>query len=133
MSIFVDTSALYALLDRDDDMHARAAGTFERLLADEPLLTHNYVVVETSALVQRRLEPLALRALLHDLLPAVAVAWVTEDVHAAGVAALLAAGRRTVSLVDWVSFEVMRREQCDMAFAFDPDFTTQGFALVPTA
>jgi predicted nucleic acid-binding protein len=44
---------------------------------------------------------------------------------------MLAAARRKVSLVDWVSFEVMRRTGIDVAFAFDDDFRAQGFRTVP--
>jgi predicted nucleic acid-binding protein len=36
-----------------------------------------------------------------------------------------------VTLVDLVSFEVMRRLQIETAFAFDRDFARHGFALVP--
>jgi predicted nucleic acid-binding protein len=57
--------------------------------------------------------------------------WVDEDVHRTAVAALLAAVRRNVSFVDWVSFELMRRRSIDAAFAFDRDFATQGFRTVP--
>ena len=53
--IFVDTSALLALLDRDDEFHARAATVIRSLGADDALLTHEYVIVETTALAQRRL------------------------------------------------------------------------------
>jgi predicted nucleic acid-binding protein len=35
-----------------------------------------------------------------------------------------------VSLVDQISFLVMRRRQVDTAFAFDPDFVSAGFHLV---
>ncbi|MDQ6909249.1 MAG: hypothetical protein M3Z84_00445, partial [Actinomycetota bacterium] len=46
------------------------------------------------------------------------------------VGSLLAAGRRDVSLVDWVSFELMRRLKITRAFAFDPDFEAQGLRTV---
>jgi len=39
------------------------------------------------------------------------------------------AGRRQVSLVDAVSFAVMRARGVVVAFAFDPHFTDQGFRL----
>ena len=45
MTVFVDTSALYALLSADDPMHRVAAGTFSTLATTE-LVTHNYVIVE---------------------------------------------------------------------------------------
>ena len=97
----------------------------------EPLLTHNYVVLETTALTQRRLGGAAVRALHEDLLPLVDVVWVDEDLHRAAVTALLAGIRRRVSLVDWVSFELMRRRGIETAFAFDRDFGVQGFETVP--
>lgn len=46
-------------------------------------------------------------------------------------AALVAAGRRSLSLVDCVSFEVMRRLAISTAFAFDRDFARVGFQTIP--
>ncbi|MDP8943935.1 MAG: PIN domain-containing protein [Actinomycetota bacterium] len=132
MTVLADTSALYAFLDGDDANHLRATAYFQdRLGAAEPLLTHNYVVVEAAALVQRRLGSAAVRALLEDVAPRLGVVWVDEELHRAAVAALLAAVRRRVSLVDWMSFEVMRRRGIDAAFAFDRDFAAQGFRTLP--
>jgi len=81
--------------------------------------------------VQRRLGPEATRDLIHGLLAPLRVVWVDEALHGAGVTALLAAARRGISLVDWISFEVMRRESVEVAFAFDRDFITAGFETVP--
>jgi predicted nucleic acid-binding protein len=56
MRVFIDTSAFYALLDRDDANHQRAKDVWTNLLKNEnTLLTSNYVLVETFALVQHRL------------------------------------------------------------------------------
>ncbi len=133
MSVFVDTSALYAVLDRDDSNHGSAAETYLALLQRTSLLTHAYVVVETTALVQRRLGMEAVRALVDDMLPAFDVAFVDESLHQAASAAMLAGGARDVSLVDWTSFELMRRLSVAEAFAFDDDFARQGFTLLPEA
>jgi len=75
--------------------------------------------------------PSSSTSLFEDLVPAMSVVWVTEQVHAAALSARLAAVGRRVSLADWVSFEVMRREGCRAAFAFDPDFKAQGFSTLP--
>lgn len=131
MSVFADTSALYAFLDRDDANNRAAIRTFESLLSRDALTTHNYVVVETAALVHRRLGPAAGRALIEDVLPAIDVDWVDVEMHRAAESAFLAALRRHVSLVDWVSFELMRRRKIGSAFAFDRDFVAQGFSVVP--
>ena len=132
MTIFIDTSALFALLDRDDANHEGAKSTWVGLLADEkPLITTNYVLVESFALVQHRLGLAAVRAFQEDLLPVVRVEWVTDTLHRAGVSALLAASSRNLSLVDCVSFEIMRRTGIKAVFAFDPHFSRQGFNCIP--
>jgi len=91
------------------------------------LFTSNYVVVETTAVVQHRLGVEAVRAFTGDLLPLVEVEFVDAGVHAAATAALLAAGRRHLSLVDCSSFELMRRAGADPVFGFDRHFSEQGF------
>jgi predicted nucleic acid-binding protein len=130
VSIFVDTSALYSLLDRREKDHDAAAEAVADL-GKAPLVTHNYVVLESAALIQRRFGDEAQRALFDDLLPAIEVVWVDESVHLAAVAALLASRSRDISLVDWTSFEVMRRTGIEQAFAFDDDFAEQGFGVLP--
>jgi predicted nucleic acid-binding protein len=94
------------------------------------LVTHNYVVLETVALLQRRLGISAVHR-LQDLLAPIEVAWVDEVTHRSAIAALLAASRRDVSLVDRVSFEVMRERGIGEAFAFDPEFAREGFTTLP--
>lgn len=128
MTTFVDTSALLALLDRDEERHADAVETWTRLAECEALLvTSSDVVVETTAVAQHRLGLDAVRVLTRDILPLVETVYVDQTLHAAATAALLAANRRQLSLVDCVSFEVMRARQLTQAFAFDGHFAEQGF------
>jgi predicted nucleic acid-binding protein len=131
VEVLVDTSALYALLDRDDLNHVLAANALADLRGSADLVTHNYVVLESAAVVQRKLGAAAVRDLLEELVSGLDVVWVDEDLHDGGVTALLAAAKRHVSLVDWVSFELMRRRGLETAFAFDRDFAAQGFETVP--
>ena len=134
MSLFVDTSAFYALLDSTDANHPEAAEVWRRVVEGaEPAVTTNYVVVESTAVLQRRLGLPAVRAFIEDAVPMVQVEWVTREHHGAATSALLAAGRRGLSLVDCTSFEVMRRLGLRRAFAFDPDFEKQGFELVTSS
>ena len=131
MTTFVDTSAMYALLDDDDLNHAAADETFRFLFRGEPLLTHSHVVVEIAAVIQHRLGTAAVRDLFDRLLPLIHVVWVDEELHRTAVTSVLAAERRQVSLVDWTSFQVMRTHGIDTAFTFDGDFARQGFERVP--
>ncbi len=131
MSSFVDTSALYALLDTDDANHQVAVHQFVSLRSED-LVTHNYVIVETAALVQRRLGLDAVARFVTDISPILRVVWIDEDLHSRAMTDVLTTGRRQVSLVDRVSFEVMRRHGVATAFAFDDDFLDEGFDLVPS-
>ncbi|HEV8659442.1 MAG TPA: PIN domain-containing protein [Thermoanaerobaculia bacterium] len=132
MTTFVDTSAVYALLDARDRNHRRAAATLRELLdRDEPLVTTNYVIVELLSLVQHRLGMAALRAANDDILAIIATRWIDEEIHARAVASLLAARQRNLSIVDCVSFEMMRSRGLRAAFAFDSDFARQGFSTRP--
>lgn len=128
MTVFIDTSAFYAVLDKDDANHKKAAALWQRLVnRGDLLLTSNYVVVETTALVQRRFGHPAVTAFLADMLPVVQVRCVSEREHESAVAAFLLAGRRKLSLVDCSSFEIMRRLGVPRAFAFDRHFKVLGF------
>lgn len=132
MSVFVDTSAFYAVFDADDEEHPRARGAWEDLVSGEDLLfSSNYVLVETLALLQSRLGVEAVRAFEDAVAPLVRELWVDRGVHREAVTAVLTAGRRRLSLVDCSSFALMRRHGLDTAFAFDDHFPEQGFAAVP--
>ena len=131
MNVFVDTSALLAVLDRSDARHAAAKRIWEELLSgDNTLVVHSYVLVETSAVLTRRIGMEAVGVFERDVVPALRVVWVTRDIHEASVGAHLAAGRRALSLVDCASFEVMRRTGVRTAFAFDPHFKEFGYEAV---
>jgi predicted nucleic acid-binding protein len=132
MRIFIDTSAFYALLDRDDENHRKAKNAWVDLLKNEnTLITSNYVLVETFALLQHRLGVEAVRGFQNDILPLVNIEFVISELHRSGVSALLSASRRNLSLVDCVSFEMMRTLEIKTAFAFDPHFKEQGFNMLP--
>jgi uncharacterized protein len=130
MTVFIDTSALYAALDDADPQHDASRRAFGWLAAaDEPLMTHSYVLVESIALLHRRLGVEGVRQLVADLLPLIEVHWVDAALHSRAVASVVAAGRR-VSFVDRVSFEVMRDRGIDRALAFNDDFVAQGFTVI---
>lgn len=130
MTVFVDTSAWYALVDGSDPNHAQAARSL-RALADrrERLVTHNYVLVESLALFQRRMGMELVREFATRLLPVAETEWVQPSLHDPALAAFLDSGRET-SFVDHVSFALMRGRGISTAFAFDEDFQRQGFELV---
>jgi predicted nucleic acid-binding protein len=132
MRVYIDTSAFLAVLNPRDLFHAAARESWMALLEGEAtLVCSNYVLLETIALVQRRMGLEAVRAFVENVLPVVQVVWVSEADHEAGLQGLLAFGHRRVSLVDCVSFVQMRRLGLECVFCFDPHFTEQGFECVP--
>lgn len=131
MRVYVDTSAIYALLDRADRFHEEAAAWWREELDAISPMTSEWVVLESGAIIQSRLGIAALRALRDALLPVVEVLPVSAEVRDRAFADVIASDRRSVSLVDRSSFEIMRRRGIDRAFAFDPDFAEAGFEPVP--
>ena len=128
MTVFVDTSALFALLDADDAGHGIALPAWNGGVDEcAGFVTTNYIVVETTALVQRRLGIHAVRTLIDEMLPMVDTIWVTDADHSTGLSLLLMAARRHLSLVDCVSFTVMRRMGIREYLGLDPHFEEQGF------
>ncbi|MGH9489063.1 MAG: type II toxin-antitoxin system VapC family toxin [Terriglobales bacterium] len=134
MSVFADTSGLYAVMDSGDAGHPRAAAVWRELLrGPEPLLTTNYVFVEMMALVQARLGLDAVRDFLADMAPVLGLIWVDEPLHRAAARSLILAARRGLSFVDCVSFAAMEQAGARKAFTLDHHFREQGFEVLPTA
>jgi predicted nucleic acid-binding protein len=127
--IFLDTSAIYAWADAADPNHHAAVRRLQAVLdADEQLLTHNYALLESLALLQARLGVAAALKLAKDS-TAFVVEWVDDGLHASGIRELERSKKRHLSLVDHISFLVMRHRGVMTAFAFDPDFGSAGFKL----
>ena len=128
--IFVDTSALYALADRADPRHREAVSLLDSMLSrGEILLTHNYVLVEAVALAQHRLG-VKTAVLLAESADGFEVVWIDRILHEKAVGLLERSSKRRVSLVDHMSFLIMRERKVEKAFAFDPDFEAEGFRLI---
>jgi predicted nucleic acid-binding protein len=128
--VFVDTSALLALLDRADPRHGPARATFVEL-ADAELVTHGYVVAESIAVTRRRLGVDGVVTLLDDLLPVVELVPVEPATHAAAQARYRESLPSGTSFVDQVSLAVIERDGITTAFALDPDLARPGLTLLP--
>jgi uncharacterized protein len=131
VSVYVDTSAFLAVLNADDRFHARARVRWEQLIeSGQSMICNNYVLVETIAVLQNRLGMDAVIVFQNDIRPILTILWVDEDVHQRAMSALLASGKRRLSLVDCASFESMRQIGLHQAFTFDAHFEEQGFEVL---
>ena len=123
--VFVDTTAIYALLDRDDAHHGDACQALERLgrARSEPVIT-NFIRAECHALLLVRLgSEVACRWLAGNV-------WPTERVTAEDEAEAVELIRTHVdqkySFTDATSFAVMKRLRMRKALAFDRHFDQFG-------
>lgn len=124
--IFVDTSAIFALIDSADKHHDRAKTQITALLDGQAvLLTHNYVLLECTSLAQKRLGR-EIAAAVEGIAVDFDIDWIDAGQHNEAVRRW-ARRTGTVSLVDEVSFLVMRERGIDTAFAFDAHFRREGF------
>jgi predicted nucleic acid-binding protein len=125
MSLFVDTSVWYAAADRGDASNARAK---ELLLAGEPLVTTDHVLVETWTLLRHRVHWGAAEAFWTGVRGGAAH---IEPVGPADLEAAWTIGRdfpdQMFSIVDRTSFAVMERLGVHRAASFDSDFAIYRF------
>lgn len=127
--VLVDTSAVYALVDRDDAYHRKAVAILRALPRRglTPLLT-NFIVAESHALILSRLgAEMARRWLLGQV-------WRIEAVHSRDEERAKEIIRRytdkSFSYTDATSFAVMERLGVREAFGFDPHFQQYGLKLL---
>ena len=132
MKIFFYKSALQAILDADVENQQKARKKWEELISQNAVLVcTNYILVEAFALIQHRLGMEALCAFQEAVVPLLTIEWVNESVHQLGVMGVLSAAKRKLSLVDCVSFDIMRQLGIKSVFAFDRHFKEQGFECIP--
>jgi predicted nucleic acid-binding protein len=127
-SVFVDTSGFYSILDGTDPIHARCTDALRRSEQEGwTLVTTNYVVHETWALLQARLGWDAVDAWRDRVLPLCETLWVDERLHSLGEARCRQARERRLSLTDCISIELMRRRGIRAFIGQDDHLSREGF------
>ncbi len=107
-----------AVLDQDDPKYSSALKAWTAIIkSQEIMITSNYVMVETISLLHRRFGTVPVKRFQEDILPVMNVEWVDEELHGTGANAVLGSGKRGPSLVDCVSFEIIRKERITRVFA----------------
>jgi predicted nucleic acid-binding protein len=134
-SVVVDTGALLALASSRDQFHARARRTLAQLQsAATRLVSHTLVLGELHGHLIRRIEPREAQRIVVGLLSDPAFRWLEVSPDLLGRAFSGWIDRfddQRFSLTDAVTFEIMREERIGTAFAYDSDFVTAGFSLLP--
>jgi predicted nucleic acid-binding protein len=127
--VLIDTSAVYALVDRDDAFHRKAVAILRSMPGRglTPLLT-NFIVAESRALILSRMgAALARRWLLAQTWQVEAVQVQDENVAKDIIRKYT---DKSFSYTDATSFAVMARTGIAEAFGCDPHFQQYGFKLL---
>jgi predicted nucleic acid-binding protein len=133
-TIFVDTSAWFAGIDRSDQNHAVAIAHAKRLNKEKfQLITSNLVIHETVMLLERKATRKdAIRfykTIQTDML--VEIVHATEELEDAGYALYQKYQDQDYSVTDCISFAVMNEYTISRSFTFDRHFAEMGFEIEP--
>ena len=129
--VLVDTSALYAIFSENDLFHDRARAVYEHLInANQEIWTTSYALVETVALLHRRLGFEVVSELSEWRLDSnLQVFWIDGRIHAEAWDRFMAGQGRGLSFVDWTT-AVVSRDMGAPVFTFDQDFVSEGLPIV---
>ena len=130
MNVFVDTAAFVAAALRRDARHGEAKRLWQRLEVERArLITTDWVFGETVTFVRRRAGYEAARQLGEALRASSALEIVTPTSELVDRAwdAFLAHSCSNLSLVDCLSFTIMRKRRIRKVFTFDEHFELAGF------
>jgi len=132
---FVDTSGLYALIDKRDANHGAAReAVAKRIRAGRRLVVTDYVIDETFTLAKARSGTrMAFRALeLIEQSMAIRIEWIGIERFTATKMFLRKHADRSYSFTDCSSFVVMRELKLKQALTSDGHFPEAGLeALLP--
>ncbi|HLC29842.1 MAG TPA: PIN domain-containing protein [Dehalococcoidia bacterium] len=129
--VFVDSSAWYALVSSSDSFHRSARVAYSELIDSHVrLYTTSYVLVETFALVHRRLSFEILRSLVDSLSSVAEVYWIGSRVHRDAWNRMTVKAGQGLSFVDW-STVVAAEEFHASIFAFDQGLRATGAMVIP--
>lgn len=132
MRLLADTSALLAVFDRSDRLHARAAAFLRQRPGDRFVLTE-LVLAELATRLRARSGADVAVAIAADLLgsPRYQAVFVDLGLLREALALMARFADKRLSLTDCASFALIDHLKLDAAFSFDRDFRDCGYRVVP--
>jgi predicted nucleic acid-binding protein len=135
--LFVDTGAFFARFVENAPRHDRARAVMDAIhtgsLRVRPLYTTGYVISELATLVLRKKSHAKAVDTVHRIResPAVTILHPTESQFASICDQFERFTDQQISFVDHATGALATEFDADHIFAFDSDFRTLGFSLVP--
>ncbi|MCL5986119.1 MAG: PIN domain-containing protein [Actinobacteria bacterium] len=133
MSVFVDASAFYALLNKKDDLHKEALSISKTLAkTNEALITSNYTLAEAYTVIRSKLGFQTAQTFIEEIRKnGIQVAWIDEEIHNRGLEIFLENKEpRDLSFFDCVDLALMESLDIEKAFCFDRHFKSLGITLI---
>ncbi|MDD5284847.1 MAG: PIN domain-containing protein [Desulfuromonadaceae bacterium] len=132
MKLFVDTSAWYALNDRDDQFREKALEKLARIKSERlELITSDYIFDESVTLISTRIGHHAAVAFGDAMLKSNLATMVTisDDLRRTAFDLFRKYADKDLSFTDCTSFALMKRHKLNTAFTFDAHFQQVGFEI----
>lgn len=132
MKVLADTSALLAMVLRNDQHHLAAARFVRANRAVRYLLT-DLILGEAATRLRARAGAERAVAFCRDVLGShrYQVLFIDAELLDGALAQMQRLADKHLSLTDCASFEIMQRLGVSTAFSFDRDFRDRGFEMVP--
>ena len=132
MKLFIDTSALAGLFQREDAHHSRAV-EFMSQARGSSLHTSNLIFSETATLLAARHGQDSSIRFCEDFLASrrLVVHYADEALERAALAVLKTYRDKRLSFVDASTIAIVKSEGLDGVFGFDEDFARCGLMLYP--
>lgn len=131
--IFVDTSALIALSDRNDKNHRRAVEFFKEAVKTTRFVISKHILLEYIDGVTKRVSKRKAMEELDSIVKSRLIIIHHEKPKDwdRALEYFFKYSDQDIDLTDCLSFAVMERLKLKTAFTFDSDFETHGFEIVP--
>lgn len=133
--VFLDTSALKAVFDKDDEFHQKAISFWDKAKSEKiGFVTSNFILDEFYTLARSHLGKSAALQFHQDLVESAPQLKITRIVIKDEVKAWKYFEKlpdRRLSFTDCTSFAVMERAGLKEVFAFDKHFARAGFKVLP--
>ena len=135
--LFIDTGAFYARFKPDDENHGAAATVFDGIQAGSlpyrPLYTSRYVLSELSTLLLYNVGHTEAIRVLTTIRTSESfnICPVDDAVYSTTCDEFARYDDHEISFVDQLGGVLARERDIDRIFAFDGDFRTLGFTVVP--
>ena len=134
--ILVDTSAWYATEVEDDKNHSSATDFLRKLASNTygSLVTTDYILDETLTLLRMRRGVKVAVQFSQKIrkTKSLQLVWIGEDIFNVALELFNHADERQVwSFTDCTSFALMKELSINNVYAFDSDFESAGFNILP--